>query len=89
MEWIDSNLQERIAAALECSGLSKHELLSACEALLGDGLIDKKAFLKLMEAASKIQYSPYVSVIAEATGVRAVWLQWGIGEIADSNSSLQ
>ena len=86
MEWINCTLQERIAAALECSGVSAHELLSACENMLGDEVIDKKAFLRLIEPSSKIQYSPYVSVIAEVTGVRAVWLQWGMGEIADTDS---
>ncbi|MEM7282584.1 MAG: hypothetical protein AAF438_13255 [Pseudomonadota bacterium] len=76
-----TTLQDRIAAAMENAGLSEHELLTACESLVGEDLVNKLALLNLIRRDSTTQYSPYVSVIAEATGVKAVWLQWGVGEM--------
>ena len=81
MDWDGTTLQDRIAAAMECAGLSEHELLTACESVVGEDQVNKLAVLNLIQRDSNIQYSPYVSVIAEVTGVKAVWLQWGVGQM--------
>lgn len=77
----DSTLQQRAVAALEVAELSHADVLKVSQQILGPDYFDKTAILELFDTTREIDTSPFVSVVAEVTGVRAVWLQWGIGDM--------
>lgn len=89
MDWTKTSLQQRAAAAMAYAKLSEAELVRGCQELLGEGCVDQRKINRVITPKSVVKNSAFVPVIAEVTGVRSVWLQWGVGHMLTAQTNSQ
>lgn len=83
----NQTLQQRAASAMALSNMTEADLVRACQRLLGPENVDQRKINRVITPKSDVKNSAFVPVIAEVTGVRAVWLQWGVGEMFSENEA--
>ncbi len=86
MNWTETTLQQRATAALQYAKMSEAALVRACQKLIGNEYVDQRKINRVITPKSEVKNSAFVPLIAEVTGVRAVWLQWGVGNMVPAGS---
>lgn len=84
-------IAERLKIAMDSMGMSESDLIKRCNEIAGEGddgkpLVTQQAVNQLRKGKTKA--SRLVPILAEALDVRAVWLQWGIGERTDNRLTI-
>ncbi|MEM7282590.1 MAG: hypothetical protein AAF438_13285 [Pseudomonadota bacterium] len=89
MNWTETTLQQRAAAALHYAKMSEAELVRSCQKLIGSEYVDQRKINRVITPKSEVKNSAFVPLIAEITGVRAVWLQWGVGDMLSTGTTTE
>lgn len=83
---------QRLKSVIDREGIAQVELIRRCNRLVGRAAdadppaVSQAVFSNLQRNLDDLAKSSYVTIIAEAIGVRGMWLQYGIGPEKDERT---